>query len=253
MIEDNLGPLYDCLKYLGFGTVLNRKLKECIEDGLSEFKLKLSMNIPAEYGDHRPEFADAVHYELYFLKNKEGQRYVLDRYRATLMPDNVVSLISHVFPVKNGLGITGKESFNLLSGRAVNKLVVFKNNERERVWLKLDLTEWDPEKGFNIKYYGDKHGFNLRNVIDKFAILGIETAGSMNQFLRSLEQGNLHAVSFVKTGKEANGFVTANPHLKTIDFYDRTLSQINRSAINRAEPLIKEKYIELEEKKRLAR
>ncbi|MDQ0640144.1 hypothetical protein QF042_003709 [Pedobacter sp. W3I1] len=238
MIEDSLRPLYDCLKYLGFGTVLNTTLRECIEHGLPKFKLKLSMNIPAEYGDNRPELADAVHYELYFLKNKEEQRYLLDRYRATLMPDNVVSLISHVFPVKNGIGITGKESFNLLSGRAVNKLVVFKNNERERVWLKLGLREWDPDKGFNVKYYGDKHGFNLSNVIDKFEILGIETAGSRNQFIRSLEQGNLHAVSFVKSGKEANGFVTANPQYKTLDFYDRDLSKVYRRAVDRRESLV---------------
>jgi len=135
--------------------------------------------------------------------------------------------------------VTAKESYNLLSGRAVNKDVVLKSGEKANLWLKLDFTEHTPEKGYKIDPYGKNYGFSLKETVDKFNILNMEKPGFKDQLLKSLERGNLHEVSFMKNGKETTGFVTANPHFKTLDFYDKDLSQVYSKAIDRHDALEK--------------
>ncbi|MBB6240332.1 hypothetical protein HDC90_005006 [Pedobacter sp. AK013] len=64
----------------------------------------------------------------------------------------------------------------------------------------------------------------------------MDKPGFKDQLLKSLERGNLHEVSFMKNGKETAGFVAANPQFKTLDFYDKDLSQVYSKAVDRREP-----------------
>lgn len=166
--------------------------------------------------------------------------YFFNHYQATVKKANTTDLVSQTFYINKGKGVTAKESYNLLSGRAVNKDVVLKSGEKANLWMKLDFSEHTPEKGYGMKSYGEQYGFNLAETIDKFKILNMEKPGFKDQLLKSLERGNLHEVSFMKNGKEASGFVTANPQFKTLDFYDKDLSQVYSKAIDRHEPLVKD-------------
>jgi len=58
--------------------------------------------------------------------------------------------------------------------------------------------------------------------------------------LKSLERGNVHEVTFMKSGKEISGFVTANPQFKTLDFYDRDLNPVYSKAVDLRKPLANE-------------
>ncbi|MDQ0965441.1 hypothetical protein QFZ20_000844 [Flavobacterium sp. W4I14] len=240
MNENNLEYLQNTLKYLGFGDSLNADLKESISHAPEGFKIQSptkEMLDPAKR--YEPGFGDKMTYLLSFSKSKETDMYFFNSYEATLKKADTKDVISQTFYINKGKGVTAKESYNLLSGRAVNKDVVLKSGEKANLWLKLDFTEHTPEKGYKIDPYGKNYGFSLKETVDKFNILNMEKPGFKDQLLKSLERGNLHEVSFMKNGKETTGFVTANPHFKTLDFYDKDLNEVYSKAIDRADTLEK--------------
>ncbi|MGN7986518.1 MULTISPECIES: hypothetical protein [Pedobacter] len=241
MNENNLEYLQNTLKYLGFGDSLNADLKESIAHGPVGFKIQSpTKEMPDPAKRYEPEFGDKMTYVLSFSKSKETDMYFFNSYEATLKKADTKDLISQTFYINKGKGVTAKESYNLLSGRAVNKDVVLKSGEKANLWLKLDFTEHTPEKGYAIDPYGKNYGFSLKETVETFHILNMEKLGFKDQLLKSLERGNLHEVSFMKNGKEVTGFVTANPKFKTLDFYDRDLGEIYSKAVDRKEPVLKE-------------
>ncbi|MDQ0640145.1 hypothetical protein QF042_003710 [Pedobacter sp. W3I1] len=240
MNENNLEYLQNTLKYLGFGDSLNASLKESITHGPQGFNLQspaMEMSDPAKR--YEQGFGDKISYLLSFSKSKESDMYFFNSYQATLKKANTPDLISQTFYINKGKGVTAKESYNLLSGRAVNKDVVLKSGEKANLWLKLDFTEHTPEKGYAVNSYGENYGFSLKETVDKYNILNMEKAGFRDQLLKSLERGNLHEVSFMKNGKETTGFVTANPQFKTLDFYMLDMSQVYSKAVDLREAFAK--------------
>ncbi|WP_426329100.1 hypothetical protein [Pedobacter sp. R-06] len=239
MNENNLEYLQNTLKYLGFGDSLNAGLKESIAHGPQGFNLQspaMEMSDPAKR--YEQGFGDKISYLLNFSKSKETDMYFFNSYQAMLKKAETHDLISQTFYINKGKGVTAKESYNLLSGRAVNKDVVLKSGEKANLWLTLDFAKHTPEKGYAMNPYGENYGFNLKETVDKYNILNMEKPGFRDQLLKSLERGNLHEVSFTKNGKETTGFVTANPQFKTLDFYDKDLSQVYSKAVDRREPLV---------------
>jgi len=232
MNENNLEYLQNNLKYLGFGESLNQQLKDAIEKELPEFKLQLELKMAAPNARDKPELADSMRYELDFSKSKETDMYFFNKYSASLQKAGDNTAIDQTFYINKGKGVTAKESFNLLSGRAVNKDVVLKSGEKANMWLKLDLSEHDPEKGYTVKNYGENYGFSLASSVEKFVLPDIDKPGFKDQLMKSLERGNLHEVSFSKDGKEMKGFVAANPQFKTLDFYDHNLSSVYSKAVD---------------------
>ncbi|MGQ7856526.1 hypothetical protein ACUN24_20005 [Pedobacter sp. WC2501] len=240
MNENNLEYLQSTLKYLGFGDSLNADLKESIAHSPEGFKIQSptkEMSDPAKR--YEQGFGDKISYLLSFSKSKETDMYFFNSYEATLKKADTKDFISQTFYVNKGKGVTAKESYNLLSGRAVNKDVVLKSGEKANLWLKLDFSEHTPGKGYAVNSYSENYGFNLKQTVDKFNILDMEKPGFRDQLLKSLERGNLHEVSFMKNGKEAAGFVAANPQFKTLDFYDKDLSQVYSKAVDLREAFAK--------------
>lgn len=247
MNENNLEYLQNSLKYLGFGESLNPKLKEAIEAQPAGFKLQLEINMPAVNAKDKPELAALMKYDLDFSKSRETDMYFFNKYEANLHPPGQDQKLSQTFYINKGKGVTAKESFNLLSGRAVNKDVILKSGEKANMWLKLDLSEHDPEKGFAVKNYGENYGFNLASTVDRYMITDIEKMGFKDQLLKSLERGNLHEVSFSKDGKEIKGFVSASPQFKSLEFYDQTLKSVYSKAVDMHESA--QQSARIEEKK----
>jgi len=236
MNENNLEYLQSTLKYLGFGESLNDQLKESISKGSESFNLQSpTREMPDPAKRFEEGFGDKISYLLNFSRSKETDMYFFNSYEATLKKAESKDLISQKFYINKGKGVTAKESYNLLSGRAVNKDVVLKNGDRANLWLKLDFTDHSAEKGYAIASYSEQYGFDLRQTVDKFKIRGMGQPGFKDQLLKSLEKGNLHEVSFMKSGKEASGFVAANPQFKTLDFYNADLSQVYSKSVDRHE------------------
>lgn len=253
MNDENLKYLENNLKYLGFGEQLNAALKESISHGPQGFNLQSpTVEMPDPAKRYEPGFGDKVSYVLNFSKSKETDMYFFNSYEATLKKADTTDLISQTFYINKGKGVTAKESFNLLSGRAVNKDVVLKSGEKANLWLKLDFTEKVDGK-YAMKNFGEKYGFDLSATIDRFMIADLEKPGFKDQLMKSLQRGNVHEVSFSKDGRETNGFVTANPQFKTLDFYDAGMKSVYSKAVDQkevaSEAAVQEPEVVMEAKK----
>lgn len=233
MNENNLEYLQTTLKYLGFGDSLNESLKASIAHGPQGFNLQSDAHeMPDPAKRYEAGFGDKMSYLLNFSKSKETDMYFFNSYQATLKKAGTSDLLSQTFYINKGKGVTAKESYNLLSGRAVNKDVVLKSGEKANIWMKLDLSEQIPEKGFNVNTYGEAYGFNLKDAVNRFHLPELDKQGFKEQLLKSLERGNLHEITFLKNGKETTGFVTANPQFKSLDFYDKGLEPVFSKSID---------------------
>ena len=253
MNEENVVYLQNNLKYLGFGEQLNAALKESIAHAPQGFNLQsptIEMQDPAKR--YEPGFGDKISYVLNFSKSKETDMYFFNSYEATLKKADTTDLISQTFYINKGKGVTAKESFNLLSNRAVNKDVVLKSGEKANLWLKLDFSDKVDGK-YAMKNFGEKYGFDLSATIDRFMIADLEKPGFKDQLMKSLQRGNLHEVSFSKDGRETKGFVAANPQYKTLDFYDAGMKSVYSKAVDQkevaGEAVMQEPEVAMEAKK----
>ncbi|RZJ23688.1 MAG: hypothetical protein EON51_02070 [Acinetobacter sp.] len=242
MNENNLEFLQNNLKYLGFGDKLNGTLKDSINLGVEKFTLHTSSLIPFSNQRDDPNKGTNISYEINFSKAKEADMYFLNNYRAEIKSGEKAG-IAQTFYVNKGKGVTAKEAFNLLSGRAVNKDIILKSGEQANVWMKLDFAEAKEKNNYLVKSFGEKYGFDLSKSLENSTIKGLENPEIKEKLIKSLEKGNQHEVTFQKNGLEASGFVTANPQFKTLDYSDIDLKPIFSKAIG-VKNVVEQKEVE---------
>ena len=221
MNTKNFEFLKDGLKYMGFGDKLATDLEAKINEQPTEFKLSMQ-------GEYKKENAvERVDYTLDFKKSDQTDMYFFNRYQATLRnEDDPTKDKSQTFYVTKNAGITAKEAYNLLSGRSVNKDLTTKENQPFNAWLKLDFTEKDKNDNFKMKQFSSGYGYELDKVLDKFPIKELADAEQKEKLLKSLEKGNVTAVTFQKDGKEDKMFIEANPQFKTLTVYDASMKKM---------------------------
>lgn len=219
MNQENLDFLKKSLKFLGFGEKLNADLEDYIKNQPKEFKLS-----------HAGEFklgenTDRVNYRLDFRKSDTSDMYFLNRHEATLKNDDPEKEKMQTFYINKGSGVTAKEAYNLLSGRAINKDLYTKEGQPYNAWLQLDLTEKDKNGNHIVKQYSQNYGFDLEAAVKKYPIKELQTESEKKTLMESLEKGNLQQVVFVKEGKEVKMFVEASPKFKNLNVYDTKMEK----------------------------
>lgn len=215
----NLEYLKESLKYLGFGDKLNADLEKNIKDQTAEFKL----NLIGEFT--RDGQKERVYYALDFKKSGQTDMYFLNRYNATLKQDDPEKDRSQTFYISRNSGITAKEAYNLLSGRAVNKDLINKEGQPYNAWLQLDFNEKDKNDNHKVKQFHQGYGYDLDAVVNRYPIKELRNAEEKVKLVKSLEKGNLQPVTFVTEGREAKMYVSANPQYKTLDLYDSKMEK----------------------------
>lgn len=215
----NLEFLKESLKYLGFGDKLNADLEKNIEQQPAEFKLNLAGEFTREGQKER------VDYALDFKKSDQTDMYFLNRYNATLKNEDPEKEKAQIFYISKSSGITAKEAYNLLSGRAVNKDLNNKEGQPYNAWLQLDFQEKDKNDNFKVKQFHQGYGYDLETVVKRYPIKELENDESRVKLLKSLEKGNLQPVTFVTEGREEKMYVSANPQYKTLDLYDSKMEK----------------------------
>ncbi len=224
MNEQNLQYLKDNIKYLGFGEKLYPELQKNMEEGLPEFQLKVS----TEFNK------DKIGADLYFKKSETNDMYFLNRYDATLEKSDGKKL-SQPFYLNKGNGITIKEAYNLLNGRAVNKDLVNKEGEKYNAWIQLDLTHKNERGNYDPKQFHKNYGYDLEQTLSKFPIKELTNGEQKDALMKSLEKGNLQSVTFEPNGKEQKMYVEANPQLKTINIYDTNMKLQQHDSLKKNE------------------
>ncbi|WPU94812.1 hypothetical protein SNE25_04660 [Mucilaginibacter sabulilitoris] len=224
MNTQNLEFLKKSLLNLGFGDKLNDQLEKQINQKTPDFIL-----------DARHEFNQkAVDYQLHFKAGESDGMYFFNKFDAKLNngKDNEVN---QTFYINKGNGITAKEAFNLMEGRAVYKQLYNKDSEPYKAWLQLDPDNLSQNGNKEIKRFNDNYGFDLEEVLTGKGIKEMENAESKENLLRSIRKGNPQQITVTRGKGEVKYFVTASPQFKTVDLYDHQMKKIKREELLKPE------------------
>lgn len=222
MNEQNFEYLKDNIKYLGFDEKLADVLHVKMTNEVPEFTL------PAK----QEHFDNWMEYTLHFRKSDSSDMYFLNKYDATLTNNNVAEDRSQTFYLNKGHGVTAKEAFNLLEGRAVQKEFQTKEGERYKAWIKLDFTNKDEKTGnYKINQYGERYGYDLEKALERFDLKELNNPEQKSALVKSLEKGNRQQVTVEQDGKPVKYFIEANPQYKNINAFDDKHKQVRREKL----------------------
>lgn len=217
MNEKNYEYLTEQLKRTGFGDTLNEDMRKNIEKQNADFTL----NMQKEYG------TDKVSATLHFKKSAESDMFFFNKYDLELKKENQQDALKQTFyPDK---GITLKEGYNMLDGRAVHKELTTKADEKYKAWLQLDFKNTTESGNYKISQYHQNYGFDLEKTLSNYPIKELGNEKYKQDLIRSLERGNLQSATFNVDGKEQKIFITANPALKSIKAFDEKNQKLSLS------------------------
>jgi hypothetical protein len=218
MNKENADFLKERLFFLGFGDKLNAELEKKMQSGEERFKLPMVAEFTK--GDKK----DIVEYSLDFGKSKQNDMYFLNNYRATLAKLDPEQERSQTFYINKGKGVTAKEAYNLLDGRAVHKDLTTKEGDPYQAWLVLNSKKED-NGNHKVQQYHSAWGYNVEKSLHKHPIKELGEAASTAELVKSMEKGNLHQVTFKRDGQEEKMYIEANPKDKNINVYNEKMQK----------------------------
>lgn len=211
----NLDYLANQIKFLGFGEGHAATLSEKMNGLEDAFDLPLTQSY---FVIGNPVKKQDVDFNLHFNKGKESDMYFLNSYSAQIKGGQAENNQSQKFYINKGKGITSKEAFNLLSGRAINKDFINKAGESYNAWVKLKPVEANSEKdNRDFQMFSENYGYDLEKTLSGYPIKEMESPESAERLLGSLKKGNMQAVTFLQDGEETSKFISANPQFKNLN------------------------------------
>jgi hypothetical protein len=225
MNTQNLEFLKKSLLNLGFGEQVNKALEKSIEKKEPEFALTA-----------RHEFNQQnVDYNLHFKAGNTDEMYFFNKFEAKLNKGKEQEQ-TQSFYINKGNGITAKEAFNLMEGRAVHKQLFNKDGEKYNAWLQLDNDNLTQNGNKEIKRFNENYGFDLESVLSGKGIKELNTPEGTENLYRSLKKGNAQQITVEQNGEEKKYFIAASPQFKTIDLYDHQMKKIKREELLKPNP-----------------
>jgi len=214
MNAQNMQYLKDQVKYMGFGDKADKAIEEAVKKGGKEFHIPLQI----------PYGGEKVSYDLSFKQGEKGDLYFFNSYKAVI--ESAVGEKAQTFYVnKNADSFTSKEAYNLLSGRAVNKLVDGTGEEKKNVWFQLNFDEKTEKGNYKFKQYQPGYGYNLANAVGKLRTVN-DKPEDRDKILKSLGKGNLEPVVITNQGRMENVLIAANPQYKTLSAFDENKNPV---------------------------
>jgi hypothetical protein len=209
MNNENLQYLTDNIKYMGFGENHKADLKKSMAEGKAEFQLV-----------HRAEInKKPFEATMNFRKSDSSDMYFFNNYHASLEKSNGEK-VEQTFYLNKGKGVTGKEAYNLLDGRSVQKDLVTKEGQPYKAWIQLDLENKDKNNNFEVKQYQENYGYDLKAAVEKEKLL-----------MQSLQKGNVQSVTIDKDGSSHKMFMEANPQYKNVTLYDSNMKMVAKESM----------------------
>ena len=221
MNEQNFEYLKDNIKYMGFGEKLNTELENQLRTGDAEFQLSAATQV------NKKQFEA----KLQFRKSDNSDMYFFNSYNASLQRKNG-ELVSQTFYLNKGKGITAKEAYNLLEGRAVCKELSTKDGQTYKAWVQLNFDKKDKHNNHEVKQFHENYGFDLKAAVSKFAVLEMNDDEKANALMHSLQKGNIQSVSIEKDGNISKVFIEANPQYKTVTLYDGQMKRMQKEELS---------------------
>ena len=212
MTPSNLEFLNNNLKFLGFGerSLLNQHLEAQILRDPPSFELYTE-------AFYNPD--TKLEGKLYFVRSTQSDYYFFSKYEALLRyAGEQEKDRSQTFYINKGQGITFKEAFNLLQGRAVFKLLTSRSGIQYSAWLQLNFDEKDRRDNYVYIYYRGSR-YDLNKALTEHPIRELKFDEMRETMYRSLQRGNLHLVNFDGPERKGRHYIEANPSQKTINIY----------------------------------
>lgn len=231
-LKENILELQDRMKYSGFGETKNSELEKQIKAG----KADIEINLIKDLGDKKLE------YDLHFRKSHEG-RYYYNGFDARLSTPDGKERSQRFY---QNQGITAKEAYNLLEGRAVFKSLFNKEGGRYNAWMQLDMGSLDEKGQHTVNQYHQHYGFDLEKAVDKLQLKDMEGPDQRDLLHYSLKKGNRHQVEI--EGNVRKFQLEANPRFKTLNVYDGQGKRIKLGDLN-----VAQREVDLEVKKKSQR
>jgi hypothetical protein len=197
MNTENLSYLQKQLLNTGFGEKMNEDLEKNIKSGKKEFTLETTQ----EYNKQN------VDYTLHYKAGDKDEMYFFNKYDASLQGKDM----QQTFYLNKGSGITAKEAYNLMEGRAVYKELENLEGQKYNAWIVIDKENKTDNGNFKLRPFTDGWNYKPERAIDKMDIVGINEPGIREKLMKSLEKGNRHQVTAMKDGKEVKLYLEANP------------------------------------------
>jgi hypothetical protein len=238
MNHENFEYLKDNIKYLGFGENRHEALEHHLTEGKESFQITFSAEV------NKKPF-EAV---LQFRRSDNSDMYFLNSYHATLERTNGEKM-EQTFYLNKGKGVTAKEAYNLLEGRAVHKELTTKAGESYKAWIQLDFDNKDKNNNHEVKQYHENYGYNLKDAVSKFNVADLDGGEKEKALMHSLQKGNIQSVTIGVNGEEKKMFIEANPQYKTINLYNDKMQRLSQD--QRLDILQKNAVKELKEEKQL--
>jgi hypothetical protein len=213
MDDQNAKYLNDRLFYLGFGEKLSAELEKNMKAGKEQFQLPVQGEFTK--GDQKK----VVDYTIDFSKSKESDMYFLNKYQATLKNDDPEKERSQTFYINKGSGVTAKEAYNLLEGRAVHKKLTNREGEPYEAWLQLQEKKED-NGHHKVQQFHSAYGYDLEKSLAKHPIKELGDPDQKERLIKSLEKGNLQQVTYTRNEKEEKMLLEANPKDRNVIVYD---------------------------------
>ncbi|MCR8561996.1 hypothetical protein KXD93_30355 [Mucilaginibacter sp. BJC16-A38] len=224
MNTQNLDFLKKSLLNLGFGEQVNEALEKNINKKVPEF------NLTAKHEFNQQK----VDYNLHFKAGDNQDMYFFNKFDATLNKGKEKEM-NQTFYINKGNGITAKEAFNLMEGRAVHKQLFNKDNEKYQAWLQLDNDNLTQNGNKEIKRFSENYGFKLEEVLAGKGIKELNTPEGTENLFRSLKKGNTQQITVERNGEEKKYFIAASPQFKTVDLFDHQMKKIKREELLKPE------------------
>lgn len=216
MNEKNYEYLADQLKFTGFGESLHQDLRKQMERQQPSFTL----HHQTTYGKDNAEAT------LHFRKSDQSDMFFFNKYDLQVNKEDESPKLSQTFYVNKGNTVTLKEGYNLLDGRAVQKMLTNKEGERYQAWIQLNFSQKTTAGNYEIKQYHQNYGFDLEKTLSKYPIKELADEQSKEALIKSLHKGNLQSATFLRDNKEEKLFITPNVAYMTLRVYDANMQRV---------------------------
>ena len=217
MNEKNFEYLKDNIKYMGFGEKQNDSLEQHLKEGKESFQLRFNTEV------NKKPF-EAV---LQFRKSDNSDMYFFNSYQASLKRSNNEK-VDQTFYLTKGKGVTAKEAYNLLEGRAVFKELSNKAGEPYKAWIQLDFDNKDKNNNNEVKQYHENYGYDLKAAVGKFSVAEMDGGEKEKSLMQSLQKGNIQSVTIGLNGESQKMFIEANPQYKTVNIFNDKMQRLNQ-------------------------
>ena len=115
--------------------------------------------------------------------------------------------MAETFYLNNSSGVTLKEAYNLLNGRAVHKELTSKKDQKYKAWIQLDFSAKDKNGNYECKQYHENYGYNVKEALSYYPIKEMQKEDDLKTLVRSLEKGNVKMVTLETPGKNIKVFI----------------------------------------------